>query len=147
MGFFNRKKPRSIEIPEIKHEHTWKDMPWYLTFSYNGETQRAEFEVIEPYVCIVCGERKDIQLDSENWSNISYKQYLSILDRLEKKYADYIKPRAVVEDMISDIKYVKDTEHLEMVERLLNTLYRGAGTSSKNKIVSPKQGPVIEVEK
>ena len=103
MGLFNRKKPTStIEIPTLKHEHVWKDMPWYIE---------------------------------------SYKE-------IRNKYAQYLKPRAVVEDMINDIQYVKDTEHLEMVELLLNSLHQGVGSSSKNKAtIKEHKGPVIEVEK
>ena len=50
--------------------------------------------------------------------------------------------------MINDIQYVKDTEHLKMVELLLNTLHQGVGSSSKNKVTTKEhKGPVIEVEK
>ena len=148
MGFFNRKKSEHIEIPTLKHEHTWKDMPWYMETWYSGREHTASYYIKEPYVCIVCGERKDITLEKEEWNNISVEGREERYKEVREKYAQYLKPRAIVEDMINDIQYVKDTEHLEMVELLLNSLHKGVGSSSKNKPTTKEhKGPVIEVKK
>ena len=48
-----------------------------------------------------------------------------------KKYKAYLRPQAVVEDMINDILLVKDASHLDMIERLRGLPHRGVGTSSK----------------
>ena len=149
MGLFNRKKPTStIEIPALKHEHVWKDMPWYMETWYSGTEHKASYYIKEPYVCVICGERKDVTLEKEEWSNITVKDREETYKEIRNKYAQYLKPRAVVEDMINDIQYVKDTEHLAMVELLLNSLHQGVGSSSKNKAtIKEHKGPVIEVEK
>lgn len=136
MGLFNRKKKVAEEefvIPEIPHKHTWKDMPWYLTYSYNGGASKVEYSIIEPYICITCGERKNVELESRNFSGIDYKEGMEFVKAVEKKYKEYLKPRAVVEDMINNIILVKDASRLNMIEKIYGFPYQNIGTSAEMK--------------
>ena len=51
---FKRKK-----IEEPKCRHTWKDFPWYLKSTYYSGQSSYDIAIYEPYVCILCKERKD----------------------------------------------------------------------------------------
>ena len=73
MGLFNRKKkvpeePEKVEIIQPPHEHTWKDMPWYLGIHYSSSARTAGYRIVEPYICITCGERKNVVLEELDWS-------------------------------------------------------------------------------
>ena len=137
MGIFSwRKKDASggetiIDIVAPKHEHTWKDMPWYMEIEYDGGAKRASYQIIEPYLCITCGERKNKILETESWEHIDSDTREQYYKEIRKRYKDYLKPRAVVEDMIANIQMVKDPNHLAMMEKLKGIPHSGCGTSSK----------------
>lgn len=132
MKLFNRKKKqKELVIPNIPHEHTWKDMPWYMDVRYNGQNKTAGYEIIEPYICVTCGERKNIRLESEDWSNISAQERERIYSKIRNRYKKYLKPRAVVEDMINNILLVKDPDYLDMVEEMRGLPHRRCGTSAE----------------
>ena len=132
MKLFNRKKKqKELVIPNIPHEHTWKDMPWYMDVRYNGENKTAGYEIIEPYICVTCVERKNIRLESEDWSNISAQERERIYSKIRNRYKKYLKPRAVVEDMINNILLVKDPDYLDMVEEMRGLPHRKCGTSAE----------------
>lgn len=151
MGIFSRKKDTSIPqyepvFPEIKHEHTWKDLPWYMEVEYNGAKNTAQYEIIEPYICITCGERKNVVLEKSAWQNISSSDRDEKYKEIYKRYKKYLKPRAVVEDMINNILLVKDPEHLEMVENIRGIPHKKCGTSAEMKqVFQEKKHPTIEV--
>ena len=151
MGIFSRKKDIPIPqyqpvFPEIKHEHTWKDLPWYMEVEYSGTKNTAQYEIIEPYICITCGERKNIVLEKCAWQNISSTDRDEEYEKIKKKYKKYLKPRAVVEDMINNILLVKDPDHLEMVENMRGTPHKRCGTSAEMKqTFEEKKHPIIEV--
>ena len=151
MGIFSRKKSTSIPqyepvFPEIKHEHTWKDLPWYMECEYRGQEKTANYRIIEPYICITCGERKDVILETEHWSNIDADTREEYYTKVRKKYRKYLRPRAVVEDMINNILLVKDPEHLEMVENMRGIPHKKCGTSAEMKqVFQEKEHPIIEV--
>ncbi len=136
MGIFHRKKvadqPPTYElaIPEIKHEHTWKDMPWYMEITYNTGNRTASYEIIEPYICVTCGERRDKILEKTSWAGISAKERDEEYEKVRKLYSKYLKPKAVVEDMINNILLVKDPSYLQMVEKMRGIPHSGCGTSS-----------------
>lgn len=152
MGIFNRRKNTSIPeyqpvFPELKHTHTWKDLPWYMTVSYNGGKKEADYEIIEPYICLTCGERKDVILERCSWQNISSDDRDKEYEKVKKRYKQYLKPRAVVEDMINNILLVKDPNHLEMVENMRGTPHKRCGTSAEMKqMFEEKEHPMIEVK-
>lgn len=148
MGIFHRKKMAEYEpvFPELKHEHTWKDLPWYMEVEYSGTNHTAKYEIIEPYICITCGERKDVVLEKTTWQNISATDRDEKYKEIYKRYKKYLKPRAVVEDMINNILLVKDPEHLEMVENMRGIPHKKCGTSAEMKqVFQEKKHPIIEV--
>ena len=134
MGLFNRKKKEgkaaTVEIPAIPHEHTFKDMPWYMVVYYNTSERTAGYRIIEPYICITCGERENKTLEEIEWTNIGREEREKEYQRVKNKYRSYLKPRAIIEDMINNILLVKDPNHLDMVEEMRGTPHRGCGTSS-----------------
>jgi hypothetical protein len=134
MKLFNRKKNRTVDeftIPEVPHQHVWKDMPWYMGVHYNGTNKTAGYKIVEPYICITCGERKNITLEEEDYSNISSDERELIFSKVRSRYKKYIKPRAVVEDMINNILLVKDPDYLNTVEVMRGTPHRKCGTSAE----------------
>ena len=134
MGIFTRKRmssDKTFEIPEIPHTHTWKDMPWYMNVRYNGNQRTAGYEIIEPYICVTCGERKNVCLESEDWSGINIDEREKIFNKIRNRYKKYLKPRAVVEDMINNILLVKDANRLNMIERMQGLPHQNVGTSAE----------------
>lgn len=141
MGIFNKKKKEQpkedfkLEIPQLPHEHVWKDMPWYMGTYYSGTNHTAGYKVVEPYICITCGERKNVVLEEMEWSNISSEDREKEYTAVRKRYKRYLKPRAIVEDMINNILLVKDPNYLDTVEVMRGTPHRRCGTSAEMKQV------------
>ena len=67
-------------------------------------------KVIEPYVCIFCGERRDKVLASYTGTN--YKEGDKLLNELRNRFDNHIKYQEEVEDMINDMLLV-DPEYLK----------------------------------
>lgn len=133
MGIFNRKKQTAAEpvLPIFEHQHTWKDMPWYMEVEYDGVAQTALYRIIEPYICVTCGERKNVCLEKENWRNIDPTTRDERYAKIRRRYKKYLKPRAVIEDMINNIILVKDANHLNMVEEMRGLPHKNVGTSAE----------------
>lgn len=148
MGLFNRKKEIT---PKEVHECVMKDFPWYMEIHYNGSNKTASYEIIEPYVCISgCGKRIDKVLESDSWTNISANEREKEYNQIRQKYKKYLKPRAVVEDMINNVLLVKDPGRLELIERFYGLPHQRCGTSSimpRQKTSTQKSDvPKIELE-
>ena len=143
MGIFKRKKPDPIipiEVPESPpHEHTWKDMPWYMETDYSGSNKTASYKIIEPFICVTCGKRENKILETQSWSNIDAETREKMYEEIRKRYRKYMRPRAVVEDMINNILMVKDPEYLAMVEQMRGLPHKGCGSSSHMKDQEKKQ--------
>jgi hypothetical protein len=60
-------------------------------------------------------------------------------EEIRKRYRKYMRPRAVVEDMINNILMVKDPEYLAMVEQMRGLPHKGCGSSSHMKDQEKKQ--------
>ena len=135
MNWFKKKKAsvEPTEFPHLIHERVWKDMPWYMVVRYNGQYKTAGYSIIEPYICVTCGERKNTVLEEEEWSNIDAELREKKFNAVKKKYRKYLKPKAVVEDMINNILLVKDPEYLDMVEVMRGLPHRRCGTSAEMK--------------
>lgn len=138
MGIFSRKKKNTEEEnPKLefkfKHEHVFKDMPWYMEVQYDGAEKTASYQIIESYICITCGERQNKVLEKESWQGITVDAREKEYEAIRKRYHKYLRPRAVVEDMINNILLVKDPGRLEMLEKMRGTPHSGCGTSSKMK--------------
>lgn len=138
---FKKKKKKEEQkqefpvIPEVSHTHVFKDMPWYMKVYYNGTSKTAGYEIIEPYICITCGERKNITLEKEDYSNIDVEKREAIFEHVRNEYKKYLKPRAVVEDMINNILLVKDPERLAMVEEMRGSPHKNCGSSAEMKMI------------
>jgi len=118
MKFFKRKAQEvPIPFPSQKHECIFKDLPWYMTTEYSGEDNTASYEIIEPYICVRCGKVDNVVLERERYTNITSSQREKIYAEVRKLYKDYLKPQAVVMDMINDIQRVKDRDKLQTVEK------------------------------
>lgn len=138
MNWFKKKKAAKdteFKIPEIPHEHVWKDMPWYMNVEYSGENHTAGYKIIEPYLCITCGERKNVTLEEEHYSNIGVEERERIYKKVRLRYKKYLKPRAIVEDMINNIILVKDPERLATLEEMRGYPHKNVGTSAEQKTV------------
>lgn len=132
MGLFSRKKKqKDLIIPNVPHEHIWKDMPWYMEYGYNGGNKTAEYKIIEPYICVTCGERKNVTLEQETYTNISVDAREKIFRKVRNRYKNYMKPRAIVEDMINNIILVKDPQRLAMLEKMQGSPHKNCGTSAE----------------
>ena len=139
MNWFRRRKQKKTAKDaeqQPPHEHTWKDMPWYMNVRYNGQYKTAGYEIIEPYICVTCGERKNVKLESEDYSNIESEEREKIFMGVRRRYKRYLKPRAVVEDMINP-------DHLAMVEKLRGSPHGGVGTSAN----MPRSNYQIKIER
>lgn len=133
MGFFKRKKKltSTMELPVLPHDCIMKDMPWYMTIQYDGEERTASYKIIEPYICITCGRRVDKVLEENHWANITKEFREKQYEEVREKYKKYLKPRAIVEDMINNIILVKDAKRLEMIEEMRGLPHRNCGTSAE----------------
>lgn len=151
MGLFNRKKVEEakipIKIPETPvHTCVWKDMPWYMEVDYSGSNKTASYKIIEPFICVTCGKRENKILENQSWSNIDAESREKIYEDVRRRYRKYMRPRAVVEDMINNILMVKDPEYLAMVEQMRGLPHKGCGSSShmKNKDQQKPKAPKIK---
>lgn len=119
MAWFKRKtqEPQVPSIPPCRH--IWKDFPWYV----NTSASRVDFgwnvkiSVYEPYVCVLCKERKDVLLvEGVALGYTVQEAEREVKERLEE-FKDKIAPRAVIEDEINDMILV-DRQKLEIYENL-----------------------------
>lgn len=116
MAWFWQKKDTA---PSCKHKY--RDFPWYLegTVRNNNDEKTWTVKIIEPYVCVHCGHRKDICLVTYSGYGVdSEKDAVERMKFLEARYPEQLKDRPVVEDMIMDMQLV-DREYLEMMDGLL----------------------------
>lgn len=119
MGWFNKKKETPQKI-EIECNHKWKDFSPYLTHDirYRGNgTYRLYVQVKEPYVCILCKERKDMTLFSGESVYHSKKQAYADLDKFYSERPYIERDRIKIEDAILDFKMV-DKEYNDIWENL-----------------------------
>jgi hypothetical protein len=110
MGLFNKKKKKEEEetpvvefhfqTPCERGEHLYRDFPPYLV--YNTEGNMRYIKIKEPYVCTLCGKRVDKILEQLTYTNMSYSDFNKEIERKEKEYEGFLKPLAIVEDMVQD---------------------------------------------
>lgn len=146
MGLFGKKKkdaPKDkldFDIPTPPHQCIMKDMPWYMEVEYDGSKRWAQYKIIEPYICINgCGRRENVVLEHESWYGISTDTRDKYYNKIKNKYKKYLKPRAVVEDMINNILLVKDPGRLAMIEAMRGTPHSGCGTSATMQMPQKEQ--------
>ena len=127
-----KKKKQEINLDlNTKHKHVYKDFPWYLITEFDSDKRTASYRIVEPYVCILCGNRIDKTLEQISYMGINTKDRNMVFSAVKEKYKDYLKPRAIVEDMINNVLLVKDPAYLHTLETTRGTPHRGCGTSSK----------------
>lgn len=114
MLFKRKKEPEIIEPPPCKHK--WQDFPWYTEYWWDDNGNYG-IQIFEPYVCIYCKERKDIELLHEEYNNATAKGREKDIAEIEALYKDHLQPRAVVEDKIHDFQLV-DRQWLEIAKAL-----------------------------
>jgi len=125
MIWFKKKEPEVAQPPpEIKHEchHKWKDFDWYIEMEYNrylsGPYGRVEIKIIEPYVCVLCGEREDKQLMRYYNDKISEEDAREQLRKITNEHKSFLKSRLQIEDEIADMQHHIDREYLQILENL-----------------------------
>ena len=129
MGFFNRskKEPAKQYVPAPpspkKCEHKFQDFPWYIEGEENSGISTGvpwyRLTIKEPYVCIYCGERQDkILWEITRYGN--HREAVESLDSINEEFKDRIKHRAIIEDMINDMKLV-DPQYLQYYHMLQGT--------------------------
>jgi hypothetical protein len=95
-------------------QHKWRDFPAYI------EYDNYSVSIYEPYVCIYCGERKNVRLEHIVWKGgVKPKELQEEIKRMEEQYKDLIKPGAIVEDMVNDAILV-DRETLKYWDQIHN---------------------------
>lgn len=114
---FKKKDFSPTLIDPLPCRHKWKDFPWYIEGKYYIQTRSEVITIIEPYVCIHCKERKNVCLLRAAYDGVTEKEANHLFEENESEYKEYLKPRAVVEDMISDFQLV-DRTYLELADSL-----------------------------
>ena len=105
-----KKKP----IETVCH-HKFKDFDWYISREYNCCNGNYKIKVCEPYVCIKCHYREDIELHIIYGSG--YDAYKKDTEIVKKMYEKKIKPKAIIEDEINDMLMV-DKDYLDAYYQL-----------------------------
>ena len=124
MAFWNRKlNPSSSqnlpimsaeEVKQSKCAHKYRDFHWYIEGEYRAHSpSRFSIRIIEPYVCVWCGDRKNQVLQEvvREGNMASKSEMVEVTKSLMDTYGDKIRPRAFVEDEINDMQLV-DRDYL-----------------------------------
>lgn len=138
MGFFNRSKKESTKqyvSPTPKCKHKFQDFPWYVE-GEEGNNTWYHLVIKEPYVCIYCGERYDkILWEIKRYGN--HNEAIQSLQEINESFKDRIKHRAIIEDMINDMKLV-DPQYLQYYHMLQGTKDPSTSRQDNNKDVDLK---------
>lgn len=119
---FNRRKENSktaIKPVEKVCEHKYKDFSWYAEGQYDVDSKTLIATIYEPYVCIHCGNRKDVILDETCRYPVSVKEAEAIYEEFKNIYKDRLKEKAYVEDEIHDMTLV-DRSYIDIYMSLHN---------------------------
>lgn len=114
MSWFRKKKneePAPAAEPvkswcERTGKHLYEDLPWYIENYYNESQHKSEFELHELYLCHLCHQVKNITLFSGWLPARNYREHSQNVEEVEREYSAYIKPKAVVKDMLNDMIYL-----------------------------------------
>lgn len=123
MNWFRKKKQVEPALPPVITKidpceafgHVWQDFSPYMAHCWN-EYGISTIKIIEPYVCLRCHKRKDVELQSVGRYNIDNKSFRNLIGDVYDLYKDIIKPKAIVEDMINDAILV-DKDKLNAYKR------------------------------
>ena len=103
--------------PKSECCHKYKDFDWYAEANYSYENKALDAKIYEPYVCIYCGHRKDVELDSTYRFPLSFESAQETYEEFQKPYLDKIRKKAFIENEIHDMLLV-DRAYLEIYEQL-----------------------------
>ena len=106
-----------IQDKPPKCQHKYKDYDWYLEYEVPNNKNIFKYRIFEPYVCLLCGDRKDVKLE-EGIIPLNERSYYDILETMRNSYPK-IRSRADIEDEIQDDIHV-DKEYLKWHEFLRN---------------------------
>lgn len=108
---------KDVQKPiELKCQHRWRDYDWYLLYETSKNGMLFKYEIVEPYVCIHCGERKNVSLEKGTIELQNGETCESIQMKFMKRYPK-LKDKPVVEDEINDAILV-DREYLRIADYL-----------------------------
>ena len=119
MGFFSDRRKQKALAAEREHEalmkelsklpceraggkHLYRDFPPYTVYDWNGSHEPSYIFLKEPYVCVYCGKRKDVELEKWTYREWSFDNFLDEYHNFQKRYDSITKPHGVVEDMVND---------------------------------------------
>ena len=122
MWLFNKRKENSktaIKPVERVCDHKYKDFDWYSEGRYDVDSKTFTATIYEPYVCIHCGDRKDVILDETCRYPVSVKEAEAIYEEFKNIYKDRLKEKAYVEDEIHDMTLV-DRSYIDIYMSLHN---------------------------
>ena len=116
-----KNKIESFSTP-VECHHKWRDFDWYVNFHYqryiSSPYGNVKIEIIEPYVCCLCGKRENKVLMRWYDDKIEEKNARVQLNKILDEYKDNLKPRLKIEDEISDMQHHVDREYLQLLEKL-----------------------------
>ena len=119
---FNKKKEElktATKPSERVCNHKYKDFDWYSEGRYDVDSKTFTATIYEPYVCIHCGDRKDVILDETCRYPVSVKEAEAIYEEFKNIYKDRLKEKAYVEDEIHDMTLV-DRSYIDIYMSLHN---------------------------
>jgi len=102
---------RGTEVNKPECSHKFRDFHWYVEGT--AYVHHFEMKIVEPYVCVWCGHRKNVILQSFYQEHVDNprQEMVEITKSLLDTYGDRIQPRAFVEDEINDMQLV-DRDYL-----------------------------------
>ena len=123
MAFWNRKAKSEVTSTEQEKpacSHKYRDFHWYIEGEYRAHPPTMfEVRVVEPYVCVWCGHRKNqvLQTVTREGKYATKSEMMNITQSLMETYQSKIRPRAFVEDEINDMQLV-DRDYLRALSLL-----------------------------
>ena len=122
MAFWNRKAKveTTTETSKPVCSHKYRDFHWYIEGEYRAHPPTMfEIKVIEPYVCVWCGHRKNqvLQTVTREGKYATKSEMMNVTQSLMETYQGKIRPRAFVEDEINDMQLV-DRDYLRALALL-----------------------------
>ena len=92
-------------------QHKYKDFDWYIISNYYIDSHILKVRIMEPYVCIFCGNRIDKELHA--YKTVCNREEIDEkVNTFIKPYQSKLKERAFVEDEINDFILV-DKDYIE----------------------------------
>ena len=98
----------------VKCDHKWRDFDWYI--EYCTRNNGVDYTITEPYLCIHCGERKNVILEKGHIKLDDGDTEASIVSELINMYPK-LRMKAIVEDEVHDAALV-DREYLRIADYL-----------------------------